>query len=92
MKTTAQVEFYVPEVGDEVLVAFEQGVFDRPFVLGGLWNGVNSVPPEASGVAANERPKARIWRSIGGHSLAMLDTIERGSGELVRANQLLAAG
>ncbi|MEV0323004.1 VgrG-related protein [Streptomyces sp. NPDC050658] len=27
-----------PEVGDEVLVGFEQGCLDRPFILGGLYN------------------------------------------------------
>jgi phage protein D/phage baseplate assembly protein gpV len=34
----------VPEVGDEVLVAFEQGDFRRPTVVGGLFNGVDTVP------------------------------------------------
>jgi phage protein D len=30
---------FVPEVKDEVLVAFEQGDFARPYVVGGLYNG-----------------------------------------------------
>ena len=34
----------LPEVGDEVLVAFEQGNFGRPTVVGGLFNGVDTMP------------------------------------------------
>jgi phage protein D/phage baseplate assembly protein gpV len=34
----------LPEVGDEVLVAFEQGDFRRPMVVGGLFNGVDTMP------------------------------------------------
>ncbi len=34
----------LPEVGDEVLVAFEQGDFGRPMVVGGLFNGVDTMP------------------------------------------------
>ena len=30
-----------PEVDDEVLVCFEHGDFRRPYVLGGLFNGVD---------------------------------------------------
>jgi uncharacterized protein involved in type VI secretion and phage assembly len=32
---------FLPEVNDEVLVAFEQGDIRRPYVLGGLYNGVD---------------------------------------------------
>lgn len=31
----------LPEVGDEVLVAFGMGNFDEPYVLGGLYNGLD---------------------------------------------------
>jgi uncharacterized protein involved in type VI secretion and phage assembly len=34
----------LPEVGDEVLVGFEQGWFDAPYVLGGLHNGKDALP------------------------------------------------
>jgi uncharacterized protein involved in type VI secretion and phage assembly len=36
---------WIPEVNDEVLVAFEGGDRQRPFVLGGLWNGSDTPPP-----------------------------------------------
>jgi phage protein D len=39
----------LPEVGDEVLVVFEQGDVRRPYVLGGLWNGVDT--PATAGIA-----------------------------------------
>lgn len=40
--------FYsLPEVGDEVLVAFLQGSQDVGVVMGQLWNGVDKPPPEA---------------------------------------------
>ncbi|HEY4189964.1 MAG TPA: VgrG-related protein [Candidatus Limnocylindrales bacterium] len=35
---------WLPQVGDEVLVAFEHGDTNFPFVLGGLWNGKDTIP------------------------------------------------
>ena len=37
--------FFIPEVNDEVLVAFEHGDLDRPYIVGMLWNK-EDMPPE----------------------------------------------
>jgi len=36
--------FFIPEVDDEVLVAFEAGQAQRPYVVGALWNGQDKPP------------------------------------------------
>ncbi len=35
---------FMPEVGDEVMVGFEDGDPERPLILGCVWNGVDSAP------------------------------------------------
>lgn len=39
--------YFVPMPGDEVLVAFEQGDIDKPYVIGALWN-LKALPPVPS--------------------------------------------
>lgn len=36
--------FFIPQVGDEVLVAFNQGDVREPFILGTLWNTLDRPP------------------------------------------------
>ena len=40
--------WFLPDEGDEVLVAFEHGDPSRPYILGGLWNGRDAPPDTAS--------------------------------------------
>jgi uncharacterized protein involved in type VI secretion and phage assembly len=57
---------FMPEVGDEVLVAFEQGELRLPYVLGGLWNGEDKPP--------RDDPKLRTIQTVSGHVLEFDDT------------------
>jgi len=65
--------FVMPDVNDEVLVAFAHGDFSQPFVLGGLWNGQFQLPTEAAGAASGEKPLVRTWHSREGHWIAIYD-------------------
>jgi uncharacterized protein involved in type VI secretion and phage assembly len=61
--------FFIPEVDDEVLVAFELGDIGAPYVVGSLWNHVD-VPPEAGGDGENN---VRLIRSRSGQELRFND-------------------
>ena len=54
--------WFVPDVDDEVLVAFEAGEPRRPYVVGCLWNG-RDTPPESMDGAGNNHRKVICSRS-----------------------------
>lgn len=64
-----------PEVNDEVLVGFEQGDLDSPYVLGGLYNGVDRPSPHdvplVDGASGKVNRRSVVSRS--GHRMELLD-------------------
>jgi phage baseplate assembly protein V len=59
---------FVPEVGDEVLVAFFQGDMRQPYVLGGLYNGKKKPP-----TAHKDGRDQKIIRTRAGHQILFDD-------------------
>jgi len=57
--------WFMPEVGDEVLVAFNQDDVAHPYIIGFLWNGQDA-PPDPD-------PQNRMILTPGGHTLRFQD-------------------
>lgn len=73
---------FSPEVNDEVLVGFEQGLLDSPYVLGGLYNGVDKPSPHDVPLvdAASGKVNRRSLVSRSGNRLELLDAPRGPSG------------
>ncbi|WP_405901263.1 VgrG-related protein [Streptomyces sp. NBC_00727] len=90
-------EAFIPEVGDEVLVGFEQGHLDRPYVLAGLYNGKDrpgggggdASAPAAPGGGGLVDPTTgavnrRAFASKSGNQLELLDAANGPQGVRLR--------
>jgi uncharacterized protein involved in type VI secretion and phage assembly len=58
--------FFMPEAGDELVVAFLHGDFNHPYVLGVMWNG--------QAIAPSLDPRQRMIRSKNGHTIRFVDS------------------
>jgi uncharacterized protein involved in type VI secretion and phage assembly len=62
--------YFLPEVDDEVLVAFEHGSLEHPYVIGSLWNGKDK-PHENNSDGKNDN---RTIKSRSGHVVRLCDS------------------
>jgi uncharacterized protein involved in type VI secretion and phage assembly len=58
--------FFMPEVDDEVILAFDQGQWDHPYVIGFLWNPIQRPP--------SQDERQRMIRSKNGHTIRFVDS------------------
>lgn len=68
--------YYLPEVDDEVLVAFEHGDPNFPYIVGMLWNQKDKPPTGTARIVANDKKKVdqRVLCSRSGHKIILDDT------------------
>lgn len=66
---------FCPQVNDEVLVGFEQGSLDAPYVLGGLYNGVDHPSHHDEDLVDDTTGAVNRWSLVsrGGQRLELLD-------------------
>ncbi len=61
--------YWLPEVEDEVLIAFELGQPDRPYVIGALWNGKD----KPMNGAYQDDNSTRMIQTRSGHQIILSD-------------------
>ena len=69
----------LPEINDEVLVAFEHGDIHRPYIIGSVWNGKDKPPAEIGDAIADSGPdfgkvRLRTFKTRTGHVLQFVES------------------
>ncbi len=70
MAGASRGSWFVPDVNDEVLVAFEGGDVRRPYVIGALWNGSDAPPASMDGAGNNDK---KVLKSRNGVTVTLDD-------------------
>ena len=66
--------FFLPEIDDEVLLAFEHGDLRRPYVIGSLWNGIDKPIDNNDSQSGKNNFRSIISRS--GHIIQFADNAD----------------
>ncbi len=72
----------IPQLNDEVAVAFEHGDMDRPIVLGVLWNQDDKLP-DADELKGDKKYDVTAFYSITGHKIVVNDSKDKPGIEIV---------
>jgi phage protein D/phage baseplate assembly protein gpV len=65
---------FVPEVDDEVVVIFERGDPNRPFIVGAMWNGKDASPLGADAISGDGKVQKRLIQTRIGHKILLDDS------------------
>ncbi len=86
----------LPEVNDEVLVAFIHGDIHHPYVIGNVWNGQDTPPAKVDDSVQGGKVRLRTFQTRVGHKLQFVDEdkgsskkgvyIETAGGHKIRVN------
>lgn len=76
---------WIPQVDDEVLVAFEHGDLSHPIVIGGLWNGKDAAPL-GSGLFDGGKVKRCGMISRRGHKFVFFDGDDKSGVALISSD------